>query len=1429
MNQTVKIGPWLLSIKAKSNALGSILLSKDVKRYAKFEVVVNTELQNLSSLNFLLLIEVAISEPPNPVLSRATKNVLKRFPSWMSMYEDSDEQATPSLYVPKSTAGKFVNAIIGEDLDDFDRDIDIFRINSFIERADVNQLTWIYSSTNVPNIFNKVLCNSSIELARADNIVDFYRSNPSDYIFYHNPLNREIITLKQYDRIFIKSENTGIQTDLSQQPILKYNWFDEMGVRVGLSRMYLESNVSYKERILDVFKNPNGADVESFKKVLRRELNLWKAFGATPSSSYLGATPEILEISDMEYSTPYFTADGNPTDLFKKLIEDLNVRYPTNWGYFRFGDSIWDYAGDDNEGVNRIRSRYYDDDIQYATPYYQPGIGDLGDAKLSIVNFDATPQFFRTSVVAKGKKNISTSLKYEPVKAEYQYYASYKISEYDNSAATVNLTLEFAATPHGSYATPITFFSPITYYPKNTFGPNDSSYPEYNTIDIFDTEGYVSSNFKLKEKNSLSEYKNTKNSISTSKLEISKIQNIILRNGIWNGTLYATPNSDTFEAKFSHRTANLISSSSVLSANPNFSQSTNIKILSKIYNLVEKIKYTNSQKNIITINETATPPSSYLIDNSTMMNNIVFPISATPEQIFIKNVPQVNTDSGYGGLSYYSETDKDIYIPSSPNIVINFMSSNLSTPTAIVANSQVGQTTINNSAATASYYFTEIKYPYKSTPNSLTVSTQDGTEYPFKVITWSPFTLTHASPISGYVDEYGIINYDILKGEYVPGKNSDYITIPELTREGFGLSGSEKFKYFFESIEILDPDSVNVSIWSEQKIVNPFLNRTYTLKSDSVNSIYQDGEYTTKSLNYPGNSISESYDLQRNTTVFNNFIVRGKLFDTKLDARINSGWIHLDKKEYYIYAKPVTESKSGLLKNISLNTIPKQGAPISVRVTISGSATPEGYTETAFQHESSPRHYGFYNIEVLKPKFDNSFYLGYKNVYDLSITDAYTGGLLFNNLSTNDSFIKLDTSVYQFIKDREYSIRYRVKNSYYIDNLTDYSDIVFDATPNATMNYQIIYESSAYDRSTPVGLNFGQTNSLLDKGYVIATNKIYDFQTARVYLSPGYLLNDKKDYITISIVSLDDEANPKPYQSFILSSQFHNLIFDNTIITTDDEGFASTNAVYGTGNIANGNLAVVRIDGIVRSANALAHLDSDTSGFSKEEYVTIYSFNNEDSYLLASSNPSIINADGQSSVSISGIMTTQNNPSSNKIIYWRKARTLYSALNEVPYSTSGQTPNKDSVSGIAYSDYNGKFQIGPIPSQDRATPGYWFMAVDSELKSVPFTGATPTTVVGDAIFWYESYDNIDINYVPGLKIPDIINYDKNKILDIYATPSFKISYYNENIVEKTGSTPRWQPPKWFPVSRYDQYQAGYFGATPYIVSDYSKLIKDYED
>lgn len=1430
MNQTLRIGPWLLSATTNSSAVSSIILARNIKRYSKFEVVIDTELADLSVLNFLLLIEVAISEPSNPVITTTTQNILKRFPSWMSLYQDSLDDATPNLHIPKSTAGKFVNAIIGENLDNFKYEVELQRLNNFIETSDESQHAWIYSAGNIPNTFNKVIGNN-VELARVDNLVDFYKSKQDDYVFYHNPVNREIITLKKYKSLLYRSENLG-DTHVTQIPIQAFNWFDEFGARVGLSRLYLESNTSFRARIIDVFKNPNGADLDSFKKVLRRELNLWKAFGATPSFDYPGATPEILEISDIEYSTPYFTADGNPTELFAKLVQDFNTKYPNNWGYFKFGDSMWDYAGLEQEGINKLHSRYYDDSLPL--PYYQPGVGDLADGKLTINTGDATPVYFTTTITATGKKKTGVSLNYQPIVFDYQYYGSYDMVEYENPHATVNFTLEFHATPHGSYSTPTILYTPLTLYPKNNFGPLNSASPEFQSVDIFDTEGYVSSSYKLINKNDLRTYVNSVNNIANTRLDIKNVNNIVLKNGLWNGSIYATPNSNNFVAKFSHRNSTLANSGSLLSATPNFTQSTKLQVASSLYKQVINKYNTPAQKSSIEINNVATPPGVYTIDQSRIISNILFPIGATPTYIHLENIPPVDADGMvgspvYGGKAYYSETDREIYVPSSPNIKLSFYGSNLSTP---VSTSKIGSTVTSSSRATANYYFTEMYYKYNSTPNLLTVQTVDSESYPFKMINWEKFTATSSTPLQGSIDENGIVNYNYKQGEYTPGKNSDSILVPELTRESFGISGATKFDYFFETIDVNDPADLNVSIWSEQKIVNPFLNRTFVLENTNIANIIDVAKYQIKSLRYPSNSIVESFSVSKNTTVFSNFLVKGKLYSSELDTRIHTGWIQLSKNSHYIYAEPKTETFQGRLKTINLSGVPRQGAPVIIDVYSNGS-TPVQYTEVAFPDEATPRDFGFYNTEILQPRFDNSFYLGYENTYNLSISDGLTGELLFSNLSATPSFVKLPTSEYSFIKGRDYSIRYKVRNSYYLDNILNGSDyrsvVTFDATPSATMNYQVTYESSIYQDSTPVNLDFGQVSSVLEDGYVIVTDKKYAFDKVKIIASPSYLLDDKEDFVTLSLLSLDINGNPKPYQTFDLSYSSSVLSAGSNRLTTNAEGFAKTEITYsGANRIQAITSSRVTITGVNHSVHSYAHPNSESGSYSGFVDIDIYSSFKRLANISAVANPNRINADGVSSLYVNGLISDKSGaPLSNKVIYWKKSSEMYSVLQSVSYSTSEATPGYSRVSGIVRSDQNGKFQIGPVVAQNRATPGYWFMTLESELAATP--SANPSIMAGDTIYWYEAYDNIDYNYDPNLKIPNVITYDLNKSLDLYSTPSFLVSYYNEDIAVSTQSTPRWTPPIWLSVPRYEQYQAGYLGATPYSVSKYTNLKNDSKD
>ena len=878
---------------------------------------------------------------------------------------------------------------------------------------------------------------------------------------------------------------------------------------------------------------------------------------------------------------------------------------------------------------------------------------------------------------------------------------------------------------------------------------------------------------------------------------------------MWNGESYATPpSSDSFIIRFSNKLDNHLEyggSTPYLSATPSFSQSTKIQIASKLWEQVDNLKRTAKQTAEIKVNPfSATPASSYEIDKNRIMNNIVHPIGATPNYFYIENIKPTDSAvigyvddssslSGYGGVTFDPLLDSRVFVPSSPNIEVS----------------------VNGGDATANQYFSNVSYKYSATPDSILVNLKDGLNYPRTSIAWEPF-IASSTPMYGYIDEYGFVGYNNINGEFIPSKNSDSLVIPEITRETFGISGSAKFDYLFESISIVDPQDVDVLIWSEQKIVNPFLNRSYVLSSNNIESILNDSLYTTKNIAYPANSIIEEYNLEKNTTVFTNFVARGRLYDAKLEARVNTGWMSLGKQEYYIFAKPQKQVFSGVLKEITLASVPQQGAPVYVTAKAVGASTPYAdYIETAFEDLATPREMGFYNKETLYPSYDDNFYLSYQNIYEASIVDKFTGETVAANLETSTNVLSIGSSTPVFIQGREYEIIYRVKNSYYIDNILSgssyYSKIVFDSTPNDSLDYEVVYESSNFEHSTPVPVQLGETSSLLDRGYVVLTNEEYSFDTAEVRLSPQNIIDDGKDYIVISIISLDVNGNPKPSQEFNLSSQY--LLITPQTITTNNEGYGIARAVYASSSTP--------VSGTLVDSIEVTGVGSGNSSFSKKYEYKIHSNYKQDYSIAIAADPAIVKADGLSSTFIDGIASENSVPAKGAVIYWRKARTPYAALMLEEYSDS---PLFSGYSGSVTTNENGRFTIGPIVAQDRATPGYWYIAVESEFKSTYDPDATP--LAGDVAYWYESYDNIDINYNKDIKIVDVINFNNEESLEIYSTPSFITSYYNDQIVQPTGATPRWNPPKWLPISRYEQYQAGFLGSTPYYISNYNNLKKD---
>jgi len=353
---------------------------------------------------------------------------------------------------------------------------------------------------------------------------------------------------------------------------------------------------------------------------------------------------------------------------------------------------------------------------------------------------------------------------------------------------------------------------------------------------------------------------------------------------------------------------------------------------------------------------------------------------------------------------------------------------------------------------------------------------------------------------------------------------------------------------------------------------------------------------------------------------------------------------------------------------------------------------------------------------------------------------------------------------------------------------------------------------TSYEKSTPSSLDFNPLTSSIDTGFVAYSSMEYDFDTIDVIVSPGYIVNDGLDYVDISIFSLDTNGNRKPYQEFEISSTY--LEMSSTTIITDSEGYAHITATCPS-------------DVVLYSLTYDQILFTGVDDYEYSTFVKIVPANIENSVRIVSSVSSrIIAADGMSNVYITGILLADNIPLANTTVYWRKARYIYDIFNTVTFLDNSNDPGQDSESGHVITNLDGTFTIGPFVAQENTNPGIWFVAIETDGSDQFFEN--PETIAGDIVYWMEDFDPINYNYEETVGIQEIINFDIDKDLELYSTPTFVLSYYSAENVEVNPQTPAWTPPSWFSLDKYAQYQSGLWGSTPYYIEDYSQIRHDIE-
>lgn len=498
------------------------LFIQNVKRFLKFEVEFFSELPVSffeNTLDFALLIEVMIADISIPNTSNNTKDIVKKFPSWTKIYEDSIEEATPSLQIPESLGGKFINALVRDDLDNIEALIDYYNLNKSISGADLNQLSWIYSTNNAPSLVVNVH-GDLIMLSPVSSYSDFISHDVNDYVYYHSPVDRTLLTLRPFTELKINN------VKYNQVETLLFNIFDEFGARVGLPRLRMESNSHYKSRILDVYKNLPGVDINSFKKTLRRELDLWRAFGSTPNSSVFSATPNVFDMNDIRKMSQYFEENGNPTEKFVRFVELMNANYPTNWGFVPWDRLYWDYAGTDGTGVSYVPF-VYDKPILESTPsFVQAGVGDLSDLKVSIrkstdfydnkeiLDNSIQDDVFKKKAVIKlsGVEKVGDQYISPQMFVDLESNIQYSYQSLNSPTATIKYLVELDV-------------SGVTYYCNFTKTyVNDKSTSDYGIDRIFDaTTACTRSDLIFRSKANNAAYMNSNASPSISVIPISAI------------------------------------------------------------------------------------------------------------------------------------------------------------------------------------------------------------------------------------------------------------------------------------------------------------------------------------------------------------------------------------------------------------------------------------------------------------------------------------------------------------------------------------------------------------------------------------------------------------------------------------------------------------------------------------------------------------------------------------------------------------------------------------------------------------------------------------------------------------------------------------------------------------------------------------------
>jgi hypothetical protein len=305
-------------------------------------------------------------------INDVTKDMLSMLPSWMDI-RNEDSVGAQFLNVPgkrleeletylkRQFAGLFIDEYVEQDgntivFDKVEDTVDIiYKVPIIPEVLDLSSITVIgcVDTNGRVTEYRMTECNS---------VYDFYDNSTTPHKFIIDTDKRLCYLRTNYDYIKI---NGSMFYDIAIHHV--WNCYDEIGLLVGLTRIYGEKNRSFKQRIVDVFKNPGGADKQGLKNALARELGV-------PSADI-----EVNSLGDPAFKGTLLNIDGTPTDKLMGYAKKVNETMAMTWGEASWDRGYWASINQDNIGLDYLPHMWDAPTTGWSSTDFQSGIGTHDD------------------------------------------------------------------------------------------------------------------------------------------------------------------------------------------------------------------------------------------------------------------------------------------------------------------------------------------------------------------------------------------------------------------------------------------------------------------------------------------------------------------------------------------------------------------------------------------------------------------------------------------------------------------------------------------------------------------------------------------------------------------------------------------------------------------------------------------------------------------------------------------------------------------------------------------------------------------------------------------------------------------------------------------------------------------------------------------